>query len=209
MARPADEGPPAGDDWRSPSAEWRRHWRDRDAPAEPPPADPAEGELRFGPGSGHLAGLRRAGKGTRRKLFWALGVALGLCGVVLVVLYSLPADRWGNVVHVGGLEVYYGRGVHESEALALARFLREQGVAEGTPATARLSRTEEGYGLYLFVEPVSLDDPDALAELQDLRERVSSEVFGGRTVVLYLCDRGVGQTALGQLKEPLVRKVLR
>jgi hypothetical protein len=199
------------------NAPWRKRWGDRSGPPDPTPAQPEPdapaADLSLPWESAYFTGLRGGRQRRRRNLVVALSITLLLFAAGGVVLSLLPVDRWGDKLTFGQLDLYYGRGVTETEARRLGQFLREQGVGEIQPATTRLSRAETaaggtGYQVDFFVEPALVSDAEALADFAELRAQLSHTLFGGRGVVIRLCDRYVDRSAFGQLREPRVLKVL-
>jgi hypothetical protein len=199
------------------NAPWRKRWGDRSLPPDPTPARaeldaPAAGlPLPWEPDDG--TGLGGGRQRCRRRLAVALSIVVLLLAVGGIVLYLLPADRWGDKLTFGQMELYYGRGVTETEARSLGQFLRELGIGERRPATIRLSRTETPsretvYQIDVFVKPALVSDEEFLAAFAELRAQMSHTLFGGRRVVIRLCDQYVDRSVFGQRREPRVLKVL-
>jgi hypothetical protein len=141
------------------------------------------------------AHVRDGGKKASRWL--AAGVGL-LCGLTVVALIlggafvsdSLFTEGLGKKVTFGRDEnVYYAEGATEDDARRLGRALQDQGVFDGaSPKDVRLTRPGGRFVVQVVLARGAWHDPENVASYEDLRRRLSEDVFSGAPVELRLCD---------------------
>jgi hypothetical protein len=115
-----------------------------------------------------------------------LGLWLGSFLVYDLTFYS----GLGSKIDFGaGEEVYYATGVTEADARALGAFLRETGFFNGRgPKSVRLARDGDRLVLSVIVQEWVLRDWGVQQEIRTMGQQASQRAFGGRPVVVELCD---------------------
>jgi hypothetical protein len=153
-------------------------------------------------GKSYEAHIRRGGQ--QASTLVAIGIGL-LCGVLTVglivglavageeLLRGAGASRpdYGTRIDFGDqTELYYGKGVTESEARRVEHVLREQGVFAGPGAKTVQVRKESGRFVVAFVmRDDAWNDPAVVQYFAALGDAISRGPLGGRPVTVELCDQ--------------------
>jgi hypothetical protein len=137
-------------------------------------------------------------QGGRRASGWAAaGYAVVGFLIFVPVLFILVAGAnvafdagYGPKIDLGhGQEVYYAKGATEADARALGNFLREAGFFDDeNPAAVRVSRDGNRTVISFIVQARAVHDVEAQDTLRQIGRQASQEVFGGRPVVVEMCD---------------------
>jgi hypothetical protein len=139
----------------------------------------------------HLQTLARRG-GT------SLAASLGIFVLFVVALFSIPflfelvLGKGGfgeRVTFGGGDEIYYTKGATEADARALGAFLRESGFFDGrNPKSVRVALDDNRVIVSFIVQEWALNNPQVQQEFRTIGQQASRQAFGGRPVVVELCD---------------------
>lgn len=137
-----------------------------------------------------------------RKGMPILGWAIGLTLAVTIVIWCLEGmgievwprsrDSWTTIEYrcVGGNDLAYfnyTRRVSEQDARRLGDFLNDIGFFDH-PLSVLLTRDDDKYVVSFFIDQrIPLTD-GLVGIYEDLRLRITREVFSDQTVVLRLCD---------------------
>jgi hypothetical protein len=104
--------------------------------------------------------------------------------------------------------VYYTGYVQKADAERVRDYFQKAGLfAVPHTISVVLSRTGEGYVVSFFIAADHFHDAELIAELNQHRRRMSSELFGGHPVIVQMCERNVIPT--GTYPRLVVVRVLR
>lgn len=124
--------------------------------------------------------------------FGILGLVLSFGIVLGIVLPWEPyfSEGFGQRIdYDGGNELYYTKGVTETDARTLGAFLCESGFFNGRhPKSVQISRDGKLLVISFIVRKSALNDQEVQQGFRAIGQRASQHAFGGRPVVVNLCD---------------------
>jgi hypothetical protein len=122
-----------------------------------------------------------------RDVFNGAPVEVIVCDDHLRALRSVPprADlRHG--LREDKVELFYSADIDRDDARRLARHVSK--LFHGNPVSLKLAQRGDVKEVHLVFRPEMLSNPAVIAELGQVRNGISTEVFSGTAVELHLCD---------------------
>jgi hypothetical protein len=153
-------------------------------------------------GESYEAHIRRGGQQASTGAAIGIGLLCGLLTVGLIAGLAVAGDEllggagasppdFGTRIDFGDQkELYYGKGVTDSEARGVAHVLREQGLFAGPGAKTVQVRKEGGRFVVAFVvRDGAWNDPAVVQGFSALGGAISRGPLDGRPVIVELCDQ--------------------
>jgi hypothetical protein len=119
------------------------------------------------------------------------GLVLALTvGLVVGGGYFFPGTGMGERLDFGGgAEVYFDKGVMETEARQLGLFLVREGVFDGQhPFTVWVRKRDQRYLVSFCLQPGAWNQPEVIQTFSDLKPLLAQEVFPDKLMEIHLCD---------------------
>jgi hypothetical protein len=94
----------------------------------------------------------------------------------------------GTRLDLNGSDLYYTASVTAAEAKRLQQYLLDEHVFDGAVGSFQLNKAGSEYQFRIVVQKGAEDDQEFVFGNHAMAMRLSGAVFGGRPVVIHLCD---------------------
>ena len=130
-----------------------------------------------------------------RDVFVSMPVEVHVCDEKLntlrvIVPFDGPAS-FGTLLMFNNAELYYTTLVTEDEAQSLGKYLVNQGIFNGEPRTAQLTKSGRTYEVRFVTKKGIEQDPQYIDLLKQSAVEISRNVFGSAPVDIHMCDENL------------------